>query len=170
MAAHAAGDEKAFAELFRRYAPELLAMFRRSLRRDEEARDLVQQTFLHVHRARLDYRSGCALRPWIYTIARNLMRDLATKASYRNEVGVDAEALDRTSSLEASSVEERHTAKHALASLGKADRELVESVYLEGSTFEEVGQQVGRTALAMRVRAHRIMSQLRILVAERSPA
>ena len=45
----------AFRELFQRYTPLLQRAMARDLRSPEEANDLVQQTFLHLHRSRLDF-------------------------------------------------------------------------------------------------------------------
>ena len=74
MAAYVGGDRSAFAVLFERYAPRLLRLMQRDLGRGEDAHDLVQQTFLQLHRARRDFRAGAKLRPWLFTIALNLKR------------------------------------------------------------------------------------------------
>ncbi len=87
------GDHAAFKELFERYSAQLLRMMRRQIRSDEDARDLVQQTFLHLHRARYDFRLGSALRPWLFTIAMNLRREYFRRQARRPELlgdeGVD---------------------------------------------------------------------------------
>src|SRR5688500_5470287 len=75
MAAHTGGDADAFAQLYRRYAQPLLRLMLRQQRFDEEALDLVQQTFLQVHRARADYDPNRRFRPWLYAIALNLSRE-----------------------------------------------------------------------------------------------
>jgi len=62
MAAYVAGDQAAFEELFRRYAPALLRVIGRQLSSPGEAHDLVQQTFLQLHRARYDFKPGARLR------------------------------------------------------------------------------------------------------------
>ncbi|MBN1612092.1 MAG: hypothetical protein JW940_36005 [Polyangiaceae bacterium] len=82
MLAYRAGDREAFRELFRRYAPRLEPMFRKRVSDPELARDLLQQTFLQLHRARNDYREGAQLRPWLFAIALNLAR--AGAAGVRN--------------------------------------------------------------------------------------
>jgi len=63
MAAYVAGDMSAFSELFRRYAPILERVLWRSLR--DEVPDFVQQTFLHLHRARASFTVGALVRPWL---------------------------------------------------------------------------------------------------------
>ena len=58
MAAYIKGEESAFRVLFERHSPMLLRVMRHQLRRPEDARDLVQQTFLQLHRSRFDFREG----------------------------------------------------------------------------------------------------------------
>ncbi|HEX7671606.1 MAG TPA: RNA polymerase sigma factor, partial [Polyangiaceae bacterium] len=58
---------------------------RHQLRKPEDARDLVQQTFLQLHRSRLDFRQGAALKPWLFTIAMNLKREYFRRAGRKPE-------------------------------------------------------------------------------------
>ena len=66
MAALQGGEEDAFAVLFHRYQASLTSTLQRGLRSREEARDLVQNTFVQVFRARLDYDPARSFRPWVY--------------------------------------------------------------------------------------------------------
>ena len=75
MAAYVAGHPHAFDMIFKRYAPTLKGMLARGLPADIDPLDLLQQTFLHLHRARLDFKQGMKLRPWLFTIAMNLKRE-----------------------------------------------------------------------------------------------
>src|SRR5215467_14772428 len=93
MLAYANGDESAFRELFRRYAPMLLRLCTRQVGRPADAQDLVQQTFLQLHRARRDFRADMRLRPWIMTIALNLARDLLRRRGRRPESAMEEAAL-----------------------------------------------------------------------------
>src|SRR5512142_912477 len=88
MAAYVDGDQAAFRELFARHAPLLTRVVRAQLKSDEETRDLVQQVFLQLHRARRDYRKGDPLRPWLFTIAYNLCRDRWRAMGHRHEVPI----------------------------------------------------------------------------------
>src|SRR5690349_7102953 len=75
MAAYVAGDRAAFRELFERHSPVLLRVTRRQLPTREEANDLLQQTFLQLHRARLDFDPTQRFKPWFFRIALNLKRE-----------------------------------------------------------------------------------------------
>src|SRR5688572_804819 len=83
MQAYVAGDEHAFDEIYRRYRPVLLAVMRRHLASRTDVEDLVQLTFLKLHRARASYRSGTPVKRWLFTIARNTRKD-HLRSSRRN--------------------------------------------------------------------------------------
>ncbi len=69
------GDGEAFRILMDRYAVRLLYFCRGFVEVEEEAEDLVQETFLRAIRAAPTYRATSRFSTWIYTIARNLGLD-----------------------------------------------------------------------------------------------
>jgi RNA polymerase sigma-70 factor (ECF subfamily) len=72
MARYQAGDGEAFERLYARLAPRL-RRYLRSLARDPGwAEDLLQETFLHLHRARHTYDCRRPLEPWAYAITRHV--------------------------------------------------------------------------------------------------
>src|SRR5450432_4495038 len=91
MDRYLAGDREAFRELFRRYAPVVLRLVRRNVPTDE-AHDLVQLTFLHLHRGRKDFRRGARLRPWLCTIAINVRRQYFRSLKNRELVALTPDA------------------------------------------------------------------------------
>src|SRR5690348_8349822 len=94
MAAYVAGDHAAFSELFRRYAPILLRLMQHRIGRRQEAEDLVQQTFLQLHRSRHDFRAGARLRPWLFTIALNLRFQHFRESGRRREMPLDVATVE----------------------------------------------------------------------------
>ncbi len=166
MAAYTAGDSRAFRELFQRYAPLLRAMARRRVGRASDADDLVQQTFLQLHRARHDFRPGTRLRPWLVTIAMNLARDALRRRGRRPEAPIDAERLeapaDSAGGAEAS--DEARRVRAALAALPEDQREVIELFWLSGLPYAEISAIVGASEGAVRVRAHRGYVRLRELL------
>jgi DNA-directed RNA polymerase specialized sigma24 family protein len=67
----ASGDDRAFEEIFDRYARSLLGFCTHMLGSREWGEDALQLTFVAAYMALR--RGGCdgALRPWLYAIARN---------------------------------------------------------------------------------------------------
>src|SRR4029450_7381259 len=72
LAAHLAGDVAAFETLFRRWQSPARRHLPRMLDDPATADDLVVETFLRLHRHRQRWRPGTPVRPWLFTIARNL--------------------------------------------------------------------------------------------------
>src|SRR5262245_32388995 len=89
MRRYVAGDHEAFRALFDPYAPKLLRMTSRQLRSEELAREVVQQTFFQIHLARNDFRAEAKLRPWVFTIAMNLVREHYRRKSRRHEISFE---------------------------------------------------------------------------------
>lgn len=65
----------AFEELVDRYKSRLVNLIYRMLNDQNEAEDLVQETFLRVWTHRQDYDFSYCLSTWIYTIALNLAKN-----------------------------------------------------------------------------------------------
>jgi len=81
---HADGsDRQAFEALFPRSAGRLTAFFLRAHGDRDLARDMLQQTFLHLHRSRADFRPGAALRSWLYTIEVDIFVNFDSAGLYR---------------------------------------------------------------------------------------
>src|SRR5512144_1702026 len=73
------GDAGAFRELYALVAPRLLGYLLKMARERALADDLLQQTFLKVHRARAAYVRGADPLPWIYSIAHRTFIDETRK-------------------------------------------------------------------------------------------
>jgi RNA polymerase sigma-70 factor (ECF subfamily) len=171
MTAYIAGDKAAFRELFARYAPLLQRAMARDLRSTEEANDLVQQTFLHLHRSRLDFEPGRKLKPWVFTIALNLKREFFRRSKRRHETSLEddriAEPFEGPRGQERSDAA-RETAR-ALRALPAEHREVIELHWFGGLSFPEVAEAVGSTVAAVKVRAHRGYVALRARLGDEAP-
>lgn len=71
-----AGDDAAYVRLVREHGPRLLAVCRRLLRDEEEARDALQDAFVQAFRGVRGFHGGARLSTWLHRIAVNssLMR------------------------------------------------------------------------------------------------
>jgi RNA polymerase sigma-70 factor (ECF subfamily) len=76
MDRYARGDQPAFAELYDLLAPRLWRFAMNLSRQRATAEDVVQQTFLQLHRARDRWIQGARVFPWAYAIARNIFLDI----------------------------------------------------------------------------------------------
>lgn len=165
MARYADGDPRAFVLVYETLAPVVERCMRRWINDPALAEDLVQETFLRVHRARHRYRTGAPVGPWVVTIARRLSIDAhrrrgsnrvhLTREGAVPEVGVPPpEPVDDVSAL----VTE---VRDAIAGLPESLRSVVQMHKLEGRPMAEVAEALGINEGAARVRAHRGYKRLR---------
>lgn len=166
MAAYLNDDPGAFRELFHRYSGALMRYFQRYGLSAHDAQDLVQQTFLRLHRARDGYRVGTTLRSWIYVIARNTGYDHARRRRRRPEVFCDPDQqLAAELGTDTLAQEERVRAlSSALETLPAAQRALLVTHWCEERSWSEIAAIDGTPAGTLRVRAHRACLQLRSLM------
>ncbi len=157
MAAHARGESGAFEVIFSRYSGRLGAVMARGLRRQEDARDLVQQVFLQLHRHRADYEEDRPFRPWLYTIALNLKRQHLRYLGRRPESPLDAATPAQLGGVVGEQVrfDTRQQLDHALAQLPEAPREVVLLHWFGGLAMAEIAAILGISEAAVKVRAHR---------------
>lgn len=171
MTAYVAGDAAAFRVIFERYAPLLMRAMLRELYMREEANDLVQQTFLQLHRARADFDPDQKLKPWVFTIAMNLKREYFRRKKRRPERSLDAESTiePAVDALGVAQVEARRTLARVLGDLPPDQREVIELHWFDGLEFPEVAQVVGASVSAVKVRAHRGYVRLRQALGDAAP-
>lgn len=165
MSAYQHGDERAFAELYRLYVPLLTRYFARHGKRPADIEDLVQETFLRLHRARADFRAGEALRPWLFTIARNVCHDHGRRSQRRPEAYCEVDLLQLPQeSTEHHALDLAQRSKvltSALAQLSASERQLLDEHWIDERAFSEIAQREGVRCSTLRVRAHRACQRLR---------
>lgn len=179
VAALCAGDEKAFEVLVRREGARLLAIARRILRQDEEAKDAVQEAFIAAYRAIGDFDQGSLLSTWLHRIVVNcaLMRIRAR----------DRHPEQPIDDLLPAFLEDGHQANPAKSWAAPADRilesrqnrELVRASIdrlpesyrnvlllrdIEEMSTEETALAMGLTPNAVKIRLHRARQALRGLL------
>jgi RNA polymerase sigma-70 factor, ECF subfamily len=178
MERYCAGDTEAFHALYRRVAPRLLSYLTRMAGDRSVAEDILQQTFLKVHRARGAYVRGANPVPWIYAIARRSFIDEARRrARARGANLAQDHAREPVASLLGSAVgSEAHAPGHDAAELVEAallelqklpwgQREAVMLTKLDGRSVAEAAAIAGITPGALKVRAHRGYAALRRAIA-----
>src|SRR5256884_7103167 len=69
------GDMESFNQLILRWERPIYALAYRVIGREEDARDVCQETFLRAFRALKGFRGQAKFSSWLYRIALNLCRD-----------------------------------------------------------------------------------------------
>lgn len=167
------GDERAFRAVFESTAPAILSIARKYGLGDAEAGDVLQQTFLHVHRARGEFRRGAPVRPWLFTIAYNVVRQQFRYRAARPDAMLELDGRRDPVFLpeEPGSEPEDVTdcVRDAVARLPEGQRRVIELHWFEQLPFAQVARLVGATDTAARVRAHRGYEKLRAWLAGPDP-
>ena len=161
-------DPAAFAELYRRHAGRI-DVFLRARAPGQDASELTAETFaraaLSLRRFR-DQADGSAL-PWLYGIARNLLR------AYYEHSSVETRARERLGipirhyELETDEAGERIDAERAapalraaLGSLPAAQRHALELRVLEELPYADIARSLGCSPVAARIRVSRALGAL----------
>jgi RNA polymerase sigma-70 factor (ECF subfamily) len=172
MDRYADGDDGAFPALYDVVAPRLAAYVRRQVREPEVANDIIQQTFLHVHRGRSTFVRGAAALPWLFAIARRLIIDAARlRRAEPAQQPLDDETAAGKGPTAEEMVQLRETAGRVAAALDRlppGQRRAFELVKGQGLSLKEAARLLGTTALAVKLRAHRAICALRSIL-ERDP-
>jgi RNA polymerase sigma-70 factor (ECF subfamily) len=156
-------DMEAAVALIRALSPSLLRYFCTQTGSREKADDLLQETWLRIHRVRLTYRPGEPVMPWVYAIARRVRIDgyRRTRRIARHEVLMDKlpegplETEQRGAPL----------AFDALVSaLPESQREVITMLKAGGLSLEEVARATSSTVGAVKQKAHRAYGRLRQLL------
>lgn len=148
-----AGDEAAFAELFQRHRARVFAVALAYLRNPSDAEDVVQETFLRVHRALSGFQGASTFLTWINRIAANLAIDeLRRPRRELQEKRLDAEAqgaaLERAEApsnplLDLGSAALRTDLHHCIERLPAVHRDVIVRRELHGQSYAEMSAHIG---------------------------
>lgn len=149
----AAGDEEAFARLYRDYVRMIHAiLLGRVPRRDVD--DLVQEVFLAAYTSIRELRDPAAFGGWIATITRNRATDYLRHA---REVVRLPDELAGGDPIET----EAFAVLEIVRALPDAYRDTLLMRLVEGMSGAEIAEQSGLTPASVRVNLHRGMKLLR---------
>jgi RNA polymerase sigma-70 factor (ECF subfamily) len=127
------------------------------------ADDLLQETFLQMHRSRAAYNPAYALKPWVFGLARNVFLMNRRAARRWAEFHELREALPEFPVLpEVDKLGSRQEVRRCLAGLPPDHAEALLLHHEWGFTFDEIGGMLGISAQAARARASRGMADLRV--------
>ena len=169
MSAYVAGDVRAFEKLFARLAPRVHGFFLRSFRDAGVADDLLQATFMKVHRARQQYRQDRKVGPWLFAVAARvrldeLRRRGRTPESTKKNFFFDEEGEEEEIAAPPADPPDRDlqdAVRAALDALPESQRTVIHLHRFEEMTFAEIAEALGTTAGAVKLRAFRGYEKLR---------
>jgi RNA polymerase sigma-70 factor (ECF subfamily) len=162
------GDPAAFRALYDALAPRLLGYLAGMARDRGRAEDLLQLTFLKIHRARGSYVRGADPAPWMFAIAHRTFLDEA-RARGRARVGSTAtgdvpDVAAPPPEAPTTDAGQRAQVLAALQQLPEAQRQAVVLTKLDGRSMADAAAIAGTSVGSMKVRAHRGLAALRRLL------
>ena len=144
------GDAESFNQLILRWERPIYALAYRVIGREEDARDVCQETFLRAFRALPGFKGQAKFSSWLYRIALNLCRDWIRRQRrapvMQMPEGVEpGELIAETGPVE--SIEDLVSRRQlsalveqAMALLPEEQRTAVSLVLVEGLSYKEAAQ------------------------------
>ena len=164
------GDRAAFGVLVRRYQDRLYHTAYRLIGNAEDARDVVQDSFLNAYQSLHQFKGDARFFTWLYRIAVNAA--ISVKRKHRAMLSADlpgrqtnAEPPDESdgnqpgSNLERAEDERRIQA--AIDSLSAEHRAVIVLKEIEGQKYETIADVLGVPIGTVRSRLHRARLELR---------
>ncbi len=164
MARYQQGDLEAATAIIQRLSPQLHRFFVMQSGSREHADDLLQETWLRIHKARHTYRPGEPVLPWFYAIARNIRVDHFRKSS--RTTGHE-QPLGETPEVKAPAAQESGRIPDLevlLAPLPQSQREVIAMLKVQGMSLEEVARATSSSIGSVKQKAHRGYEKLRELL------
>jgi RNA polymerase sigma-70 factor, ECF subfamily len=174
------GDDEAYERLVRTYSPRLLAVARRIVGTDEEARDVIQDAFLNAFRSLRNFHGDARLSTWLHRIVVNsaLMKLRTRKRKPEESIepllpsfladGHHAERFtawgERADEALARS-EMQELVRRRIDELPDSFRTVLVLRDIEGLDTEETARVLETTPNAVKIRLHRARAALRTLLA-----
>lgn len=159
MSRYQAGDFTAARCLIDRVSPQLGRFLGARAASRADTDDLLQDTWLRIHRARHTYRPQEPLLPWLYGIAR---RARADHYRVRFRISVRTRGLADLPHVAASAEEmPDDELEELLAPLSESQREVIELLKVAGLSLEEVARATSTSVGAVKQKAHRAYKKMR---------
>ena len=171
---------EALERFFDVYFQRVYGYVKRLVKDEHAAEDLTQDIFMHLHRALSSYDPRRALRPWVYTIATNKVRDYWSSRTFQDRTQMQGDEdldgeLDARRERQApergpreilAGAELSQAVADAVERLPEALRQTLLLRYFEELSFEEIARIIGRSEVAVRKRYSRALRELRELLSE----
>jgi RNA polymerase sigma-70 factor (ECF subfamily) len=177
VAAACGGDRSAFDELVRRTYVDTYTLAMRLTAHEEDARDVVQETYLRAWRGLGGFRGDAQFTTWLYRITANTAYTTVKRRRRHRVDALDSLLEEPVETRIDAQPEESAEQSALLARLSGALEHLppklrvlvvLKDVY--GLSHEEIAEELGISVAAAKVRLHRGRKKLRDLLYEDAPA
>ena len=159
------GDSVAFGQFVQRMTPRAIAIAKRYTNSAEDAEDAVQNTFLYLATKKFQYQECGKFLGWFSRVIRNRVLELARKKKQKTSAvlmqdgAVDQITRDRT--IPESTQATVASLMIEIDKLSDEDRKLLEGIFLDGYSRDEIANELRRTKNWVYDRLKKIRRKLR---------
>lgn len=150
----AQGDGEAFRMLYERYSGRIFSFVIRYTADYHEAEEIVQETFLRLHRKADSFKPSAKFSTWLFQIAMNLCRDRGRRLPRRaiSSEGIPEKAVSAGPLDDLRQAEAKEIIEEVLKKLPDEERSVLLLRLHEDLTFDEIATIVGRSERTVRER------------------
>lgn len=161
MSGYQQSDRGAAAAFIERVGPLLHRYFQAQFANRGYAEDLVQETWMRIHKARHTYRPSEPVLPWIFAIARHAGLDNYRKTRRLETHERQVDVLPEPPFAHPAAGRSTPDIDAILAALPDTQREVVVMLKVFGMTIDEVAHATSSSAGSVKQKAHRAYEKLR---------
>ncbi len=162
MSRYKVGEYLAFEELYRRHSGRVYGFILKRIKSRERSEELLQESFLRLHRNRSRYNDSLPFLPWLFTIARSAMidgvrsdaRSLRTQQSFTEQNLAELQAVSVSIDID-------------IQSLSSREREAVELRYGSDLDFNAIAARLNTSSTNVRQIISRAVKKLRAAFVDR---
>jgi len=158
------GNAEAFQALYDRHAGKIFGFIKTKIKKEEQARDIFQESFSKIHKSKHLYSKSFPLLPWIFTIVRNVLIDSVRKENSRPHTEFDLDTLATPEMREVRSMEK--FVNPLLTNLSESQKTAIQMRYIEEKTFEEIADHLRTSTLNVRQLISRGVKRLKGLIGD----
>jgi RNA polymerase sigma-70 factor (ECF subfamily) len=163
IAADAVHETGEFRELYRRHAKPIYRFVRYRVNSNEDAQDIVSDTFVKALRNIHAYNPRYAFSTWLYTIARNTIIDFWRTQKVTIDLEKIAELASDGSNI-SEALDVSMSVDRLMSQLSPAERTLITLRFEQDLSFTDIADITGRSEGALRTAFHRLKKKIQSYV------
>ncbi|WP_243074322.1 RNA polymerase sigma factor [Microbacterium sp. SS28] len=159
-----AGDERALAEVYRRWSPVVFTIALRSLGDRSDAEDVTQRTFVSAWTSRTTYDASKArLSTWLVAIARHRIADTHESRAKIRAIQAEMERMTRPDDLvrEQPDLSETILVANEMQQLEPDAQTVMRLAFFDDLTHEQISQRLGMPLGTVKSHIRRSLTRMR---------
>jgi RNA polymerase sigma-70 factor (ECF subfamily) len=159
------GEILSLGVLYERYKIKLFNYFLKTTKDYDISNDLLMETFERIYKYRNSYKSVKNVRPWIYQIASNLIKDHFKKSGKMKEIA--EMKMEVITVIPDSEDDKKYRNKQLMVALGKlnpSERNIINMYYLLEMGYKDIAVNQDITENNARIKVCRALKKLKELL------